>query len=149
MLVYLGRTKQPLQSRLRGHVFGAPLHRKLDIFKISKIEYAEFKTEADMFLYEIYFINLYKPLLNNDDKAKDYLTLSLPEPSWKPYIPPMFNKWIEKINQDDADFQAKQELKEQLSLEIRKARRKKISGEMSEDEFYQLKEKYEKLIKSN
>lgn len=26
-LVYVGRTKQPLQSRIRGHLFNKPMHR--------------------------------------------------------------------------------------------------------------------------
>ena len=55
-IVYVGRTKQPLQNRIRGHLFGKPMHRKIDIEQVSRIEYAEFKTEADMNLYEIYFI---------------------------------------------------------------------------------------------
>ena len=28
-LVYVGRTKQPLQSRIRGHLFNKPMHRTI------------------------------------------------------------------------------------------------------------------------
>ena len=52
------------------------------ISNVSKIEYAEFLSEADMNLYEIYYINLLKPPLNCDDKAKDELTVSLPDVDW-------------------------------------------------------------------
>lgn len=81
-LVYIGRTMQPLQDRIRNHVFGRPMHRKIDMFLVSRIEFATFKTQADMYLYEIYLINKYKPPLNCDDKATDDLTVSLPEPEW-------------------------------------------------------------------
>ena len=55
-LVYVGRTKQPLQSRIRGHLFSKPMHRTVNIEQVTKIEYAELGSEADMNLYEIYFI---------------------------------------------------------------------------------------------
>ena len=75
VLVYLGRTKQPLQSRIHGHLFKKPMQRSISINLVTKIEYAEFLSEADMNLYEIYFINLWKPPLNIDDKCKDELTI--------------------------------------------------------------------------
>ena len=60
-IVYLGRTMQPLQNRIRGHLFKKPMHREICIEQVSKIEYATFKSQADMNLYEIYFINLWHP----------------------------------------------------------------------------------------
>ena len=36
-IVYVGRTKQPLQSRIRGHLFNKPMHRTIDINHVSKI----------------------------------------------------------------------------------------------------------------
>lgn len=36
VLVYLGRTKQPLQTRLRGHFFKKPMHRVIDIQQVSR-----------------------------------------------------------------------------------------------------------------
>ena len=55
-IVYVGRTNQPLQDRIRGHLFAKPMHRTLNIDLVSKVEYAEFNTEADMNLYEIYYV---------------------------------------------------------------------------------------------
>ena len=78
-IAYLGRTKQPINSRLRGHFKQLPMHKLIDIFSVSHIEISECKTEADMFLYEIYYINKYKPTLNKDDKSKEELTIVLPE----------------------------------------------------------------------
>lgn len=100
-LVYLGRTKQTLQSRIHGHMFASPMHRAIDIHNVTKIEYTELSTEADMNLYEIYFINLWKPPLNVDDKARDSLTISLPELKWKPFTPVNWENWKIKIGQDE------------------------------------------------
>lgn len=92
-VAYLGRTKQPINARLRGHFYKLPMHKLIDIFSVSRIELAECKSEADMFLYEIYYINKFKPALNRDDKAGDDLTLSLPELEFKPYECKLLEKW--------------------------------------------------------
>ena len=86
-LVYIGRTKQPLQNRLRGHFFQKPMHRTIDIEMVSRVQYAEFPTEADMNLYEIYFILTRHPPLNVDDKTRDYPTVTLPDVEWKGTTP--------------------------------------------------------------
>lgn len=92
-VVYLGRTKQPLSRRLYGHFFGGNLQKQLDIREIGKIEFAEFQTEADLYLYEIYYINLLHPKLNRDDKAKDDLTVTLPEAHWRCFETELISKW--------------------------------------------------------
>ena len=48
VLVYLGRTKQPLPSRIHGHLFKKPMQRSISINLVTKIEYAEFQTEAEI-----------------------------------------------------------------------------------------------------
>lgn len=103
-LVYVGRTKQPLQARIRGHMFNAPMHRAIDIHNVTKIEYTTLKTEADMNLYEIYFINLWKPPLNIDDKARDDLTLYLPELEWRKFVPSNWDNWKMQIGEDDLKY---------------------------------------------
>lgn len=97
-LAYLGRTNQPLQNRIRGHLFKKPMHRTIDINQVSKIEYAIFLTEADMNLYEIYLINKLKPILNVDDKVRDELTITLPDVEFKRYDCHLWDKWKEEIN---------------------------------------------------
>ena len=99
-LAYLGRTKQPLQARIRGHMFAKPMHRAIDIHNVTKIEYTMLQTEADMNLYEIYFINLWKPPLNVDDKARDNLTIELPELSWQQFIPSNWDEWKNELRTD-------------------------------------------------
>ena len=100
-LAYLGRTKQPLQARMRGHMFAKPMHRAIDIHNVTKREYTMLSTEADMNLYEIYFINLYKPPLNVDDKAKDNLTIVLPDLEWTEFVPSKWEEWKSQLKSED------------------------------------------------
>lgn len=100
-IAYLGRTKQRINSRLRGHFKQLPMHKLIDIFSVSHIEIAECKTEADMFLYEIYYINKYKPVLNKDDKSKEELTIVLPELDFKTlHNEEIMEKWKQEIRSD-------------------------------------------------
>lgn len=133
VLVYLGRTKQPLQSRIHGHLFKKPMHREICIDQVTKIEYATFKTEADMYLYEIYFINLWHPPLNKDDKAHDDLTVQLPEVEWKLFKTPLWDKWKIKIHENDEKLAEARKKQYELIIkcnQLRVALRKK---EISED----------------
>lgn len=103
-LVYVGRTKQPLQSRIRGHLFAKPMHRTIAIEQVTKIEYARFKTEADMNLYEIYFILKDKPPLNVDDKTRDALTIELPPVEWRLFTTPLWDKWMAEIQSRETEY---------------------------------------------
>ena len=76
-LAYVGRTRNNLTARIRQHFTGHVLMKSLNITSVSHIEYAEFETTADMYVAEIVFINILKPPLNVDDKAKDELTLNV------------------------------------------------------------------------
>jgi len=96
-LLYIGRTKQPLQTRLHGHFFKAPMHRAINIDCVSKIEYAILPTEADMYVWEVILINQLKPPLNRDDKAHDELTLALPPLPFSEYKCKLMDKWKEQI----------------------------------------------------
>lgn len=97
-LVYIGRTSQDLKDRLRQHFFGHPMVKKIDIFQTTKIEYATLNTQADMFLYEIYEINKWKPRINKDDKARDDFSpfIELPQLAFYDYWPEIIDKWKEK-----------------------------------------------------
>jgi len=94
---YLGRTKQPIAARLRGHFFNKPMHKNINIALVSKIEIASCKSQADMYLYEVYYINKLKPPINQDDKAHDALTVELPELKFVEYTPKLMDKWREEI----------------------------------------------------
>lgn len=136
VLVYLGRTKQPRQSRIHGHLFKKPMHRSISINLVTKIEYAEFQTEADMNLYEIYFINLWKPPLNIDDKCKDELTAHLPDVEWKIFTTHLWDKWKNEITIMDNEYQMKKQEKMAKFEMDRIMRDKWRTGEITEGEYY-------------
>lgn len=96
-LAYLGRTRQPLKRRLYGHFFKKKLHKAIDIFAVTRIEYAEFATCADMYLYEIYYINILHPILNRDDAAPDELTVVLPEVAFTEFECNLMEKWKAEV----------------------------------------------------
>lgn len=135
-LVYLGRTKQPLQNRLRGHFFKKPMHRVIDINLVSKIEYAEFKTVADMYLYEIYYINRLKPSFNIDDLAADEVTVTLPEVPFIEYKCPLFERWKDEINKNTSEWDLLHKEYCDIPLKISLLRKRKHNNELSEEEYW-------------
>lgn len=139
-LIYLGRTKQPLQNRIRGHLFKKAMHRSINIDLVTKIEYAVFETEADMNLYEIYFINLWKPPLNIDDKCNDDLTVSLPDVEWKLFETHLWDKWKEEIHKKDNAHKMRENEKSAREELLRAMRKKWHEGEISEEIYYAFKE---------
>lgn len=116
-LIYLGRTKQPLKRRLHAHFFKTPMVREINIECVTKIEYARFETEADMNVYEIYYINKLKPILNRDDKAKDELTIELPEVTFQEYHCHLMAGWREEIRKADEADEVKRKRRAQLEME--------------------------------
>lgn len=120
-LAYLGRTRQPLNQRLRGHFFKKKLHKAIDIHKVTAIEHACFATCADMYLYEIYYINKLHPLLNKDDVAPDDLTIQLPDVAFIPYECALLDKWKLEIThiKEELSHRRKQqrEARRQASIE--------------------------------
>ena len=134
-IVYLGRTMQPLQNRIRGHLFKKPMHREICIDQVSKIEYATFQTQADMYLYEIYFINLWRPALNKDDKAIDHLTVSLPEVEWKLFQTHLWENWKEEIREKDIADQNQRKAKSEAFERKLEMRHKLRNGEITEAEY--------------
>lgn len=136
-LVYLGRTRQPLKDRLRGHFFKSPLMRAIDVTQVSKIEYAEFPTEADMFLYEIYFINLFKPALNVDDKAKDALTVTLPDVSFSVFEDKIIYKWKNEYTNKFQIEEAMREERLKLIEDVSNLRRRFSQKEIEQSDFWE------------
>lgn len=141
VIVYLGRTMQPLRSRIRGHLFKKPMHRAISIDQVSKIEYATFQSEADMFLYEIYYINLWKPALNRDDKAPDALSVSLPDVSWQLFSTHLWEKWKNEIAAMDAADEERRRRKSKAIEEDRCMRQKRRNGEITESEYWEFWER--------
>lgn len=135
VLVYIGRTKQSMNARLHGHFFKAPMMREIDITQVSRIEYSCFDTEADMFVAEIILINRFKPALNRDDKAKDELTIQLPEFEFIPYECPHIERWKKEISERDLSSEKFKKARADLLEEHRRKRREVFSQtDISSDE---------------
>lgn len=139
-VVYLGRTKQPLQTRIHEHLFKKPMVRSLFIDQISKIEYAEFQSEADMYVYEVYFINLWKPPLNVDDKSKDSLNIRLPNVRWEEFQTPLWDKWKQEIHDRDTQYDMHRSERAAMVEARRLLYYKRRDGEISEEEFEKAEE---------
>lgn len=133
-LVYVGRTKQPLQSRIRGHLFAKPMHRTIAIEQVTKIEYARFQTEADMNLYEIYFILKDKPPLNVDDKTRDALTIELPPVEWRLFTTPLWDKWMAEIQSRQSEYDRISKRYRYIPEEKHLLRSRYQMGEIDEEE---------------
>lgn len=136
-IVYIGRTKQPLQNRIRGHLFSKPMHRTIDINQVTKIEYAALQTEADMNLYEIYYILTEHPPLNVDDKTRDFPTVSLPSLTWSEFRTPLWEKWREAIRKQGLEFDGLIHRHRILFEELRVIRSALNTGQIGEDEYWE------------
>lgn len=145
-LAYVGRTKQPLQNRIRGHLFHKPMHRTIDIERVTKIEYAEFNSEADMNLYEIYFILKLHPPLNVDDKARDDLSVSLPEVEWREFATHLWKGWRQEIRRQDSEIDRLRKRFCEIPQEMAILRGLRRTGEVTEFEFG---EKLDALVKES
>lgn len=143
-LVYVGRTKQPLQNRIRGHLFNKPMHRTISIEQVTKIEYAELNSEADMNLYEIYYILKLHPPLNVDDKAKDDLSITLPDLEWREFSTHLWDGWRREIAKQDSDAERLRRRYIEIPQEMSVLRSLRRTGEVTEFEF---EEKLEVLRK--
>lgn len=141
-LVYVGRTKQPLRNRIRGHLFSKPMHRTIDIEQVTKIEYAEFGSEADMNLYEIYFILKAHPPLNVDDKANDELSVSLPDVAWFEFTTHLWEGWRQEIRRQDGEIDMARKRYVEIPQEIAVLRGLRRTGQVTEFEY---EDKLEKL----
>ena len=148
-IVYVGRTAQPLQTRLHGHLFKAPMMRTFNIDLVSKVEYTELSTEANMFLYEIYYINKWKPALNVDDKAHDELSIQLPELVWTEFETPLMDKWKQQLSERDMEQKKHKDAKEDLRKQRSQLRKDFKSGKLTEDEYYEALEALEERMRNN
>lgn len=153
-IVYVGRTKQKLTDRIRGHLFNKPMHKKINIKNVSKIEFTKLPTEADMNLYEIYYILRLRPALNIDDKAKDSLTVELPPLEWQDFSTPLWDKWMEELAGRETEIKRlKDRYFHGIPEEQSDTRTLYRTGEIEEEEMYgrlvllenEKKEIYQKL----
>jgi len=107
------------------------MHREIDAESVTRIEYAEVATEADMYVYEVYLINELKPILNQDDKSYDKLTIALPLIEFRQYECRLMDKWkMELARQNSEKIKARHDrLKRYMELQ-----QKRIQKAMEESQ---------------
>lgn len=69
-IIYVGKTKQELKTRIRGHLSAGHLPEEC-YEELYSVEYVEFETEADMDFMEIYFINKFQPKYNKANLSSE------------------------------------------------------------------------------
>ncbi len=79
-VIYVGLTARPLKQRVKEHSaeqLQADTHH---------IDFATVSSEADMRMYELYYINKYRPKYNKRDLYFDGHSVKLPELIFQPYL---------------------------------------------------------------
>ena len=96
-IIYVGKSKQELEQRFRGH-----LHLPNECYDlVYRIEYIECKTESDMSIKEIYYINKYKNFEHYYFNVLDMTELPISvdfDDKWKKYKGPLGENFKNSIN---------------------------------------------------
>lgn len=94
-IIYVGKTTKSMKKRMNGHK-----HCPKQCYQERKrIQYAELETEADLFIYEVYYINKYMPKYNKATKYKQSPQGKIVGLIWKDY------KTDEIVEDDSKDLQ--------------------------------------------
>ena len=90
-IIYVGKTTNPMKKRMNRH-----RHCPKQCYQErTKVLYAELETKADLFIYEVYYINKYMPKYNKATKYKKQPQSKIIGLVWKDYE-------TGKIVQDDS-----------------------------------------------
>lgn len=78
-VIYIGKTvSQKLEIRMKNHA-----HLSVEAYlEKKKVEYVEIENQSDLAVYEIIFINHYKPKYNQANKYDEKLSITIPEFAW-------------------------------------------------------------------
>lgn len=79
-VIYVGLTARPIAKRVKEHEV-EELQKET-----ARIEYSTVESAADMRMYELFYINKYKPKYNKRDLYKDGVNLSIPELKFIPFL---------------------------------------------------------------
>ena len=99
-----------------------------------------------MFIYEIYYINIQKPPLNVDDKAKDDFTFgSLPEVEWLEWdYEDTLKNWSEQMGTHDNQLMFRKKEKKARNDYTKLMKKRFQNGEISEEEYTEFLERMRK-----
>lgn len=78
-VVYVGKTRQPLEKRIESH-FGSGGHlQKSQIATVTKVEFLELSSRIEMDIVELYYINMWKPIFNTQAKYDEEFSMDARE----------------------------------------------------------------------
>lgn len=86
-VLYVGQTVQLLKKRIRQH-FGPKGYIKPVLHQVARVEFAHVPNDADLNLYEAYYIGLENPPINGLLKTVDRPTITL-----EPLVFEEFREW--------------------------------------------------------
>lgn len=95
-VIYVGRTVN-LNNRMRQHFGGKKGHLPVDCYKaVSRVDYLELNSKADMNIVELYFIGKYRPMYNTKDNTSNVsLEINELKYAWLKYDPKKSKQWYE------------------------------------------------------
>ena len=131
-IIYVGKSKN-IKERMNCH-FGTSGHLPQECYrKTVKIEYAICESKTQMDIYEIYYINKFKPFYNTVDKNdEEDMIMQLPEKQWFVYNDDN-EDYNNKIIQDYEKIFYENEILKKENVELKESL-KSTNCEKSEDE---------------
>lgn len=126
-IIYVGKSND-LTRRMNEH-FSDYGHLPKECYNnVAKIDFIVLNSEIDMNIYELYYINLYKPYFNIKDKSENNMELKLPEKIWITYL----DKENEENNTFKFQSDAIQNLKNKINTINKKVVAKKLTNNSNE-----------------
>ena len=78
-VVYVGKTNRPLEQRIKEHC------KELKFYGLTDVEYYETTMKDDIFKHEAFWINHFKPILNEFIPNANKGLKKMPRNQWKKY----------------------------------------------------------------
>lgn len=83
-IIYVGKTNN-MKTRMIAHKNSKEDKYRKSYKEAKRIEYIELETIIDARIKELYYINLYKPKYNGNDKKKEEMVLRMEDDTWLTY----------------------------------------------------------------
>lgn len=134
-VIYVGRTRTSISSRMNQH-YGKRGHLPIECYNcVNRIEYIELKSQIDMYIKELYYIDKWKPTYNEVNKYEETAETIIEENEM----------WIEYKNKKDIYIEKLEGDIHSFKIEI--AEKEKIinSQEINVQNYISLKEENKNL----
>lgn len=143
-IIYVGRTKSGIKSRMRQH-FSDAGHLPNECYNsVHLVEYIELKSQIDMYIKELYYIDKWKPVYNSTNKYEEDSDIRIEGD----------DKWVQYKSKKDIQIEELKETVDLLNDETKKLQNeidligKKLSCEVEKthDQYFLYGEKSNECI---